>query len=179
MCSREQCIRESAAAPHGLIELPRGTLMPPPCVLERWICAAAWCPSFAWEKHVVILIGLEWRIEVDEIHRAVRDVPPKHVQVIAIVQLVEHGPECAPGARIRRGERRQPRAARTRVARVAAWPGAAASGQVEYPAPLSRDCLLAHCVSGHRVGHGAGDRGYCPVSGARAGVIPSVIPSRR
>ena len=44
----------------------------------------------SFEQHVVILIGLEGRIKVDEIHRLVLDIAAENVKVIAVVESV-HG----------------------------------------------------------------------------------------
>ncbi len=44
------------------------------------------------KQQVVILIALERRIEIDQIHRLVLHVPPQHVEVVAVVEeVVGHG----------------------------------------------------------------------------------------
>jgi hypothetical protein len=52
------------------------------------LCIAAVLPG---EKHVVILIRLEGRVEVDQVNRFVFDVPPEDIEVFAVVESAHEG----------------------------------------------------------------------------------------
>jgi hypothetical protein len=45
------------------------------------------------EEDVVVLVGLERRVEVDEIDALVLDVPAQDVEVVAVVQVVQSSTE--------------------------------------------------------------------------------------
>jgi hypothetical protein len=66
----------------GLLLSPPGPV-PLPCVLEGFDLRGRWRPIVFPEQHVVILIALEGRIEVDKINRFVIDVPAQHVEVVS------------------------------------------------------------------------------------------------
>jgi len=40
------------------------------------------------EQDVVVLIAVERRVEIDEVHRLIGDIPPENVQVVAVIERV-------------------------------------------------------------------------------------------
>jgi hypothetical protein len=44
------------------------------------------------EEDVVVLVGLEWRVEVDEVNRLVLDVTAQDVKVVAVVEQIRRVP---------------------------------------------------------------------------------------
>jgi hypothetical protein len=42
------------------------------------------------EQHVVVLVALERRVQIDEANRLIPHIPPQNVQVIAVIKHVLH-----------------------------------------------------------------------------------------
>lgn len=40
------------------------------------------------EQHVVISLGVERRVKIDEVYRLIFDVAPQDVQIVAVLQMV-------------------------------------------------------------------------------------------
>lgn len=91
----QQNIRHASACFDRLGELPRSALIPSPGILEHLNLRRRLCSIFRGEKNVVVGIRVEWWIEVDEIHAGILDVPPEHIEVVAIVESVANGRHAA------------------------------------------------------------------------------------
>lgn len=48
-----------------------------------------------FEQEIVVALGIEWRVEVDEINGLGRDVVAEDVEVVAIVELIHGRRVCA------------------------------------------------------------------------------------
>ena len=74
-------VREHSEGAHGLV-------VPLPGVLEGVNLGARLGAVFFGEEDVVVLAGVEGRVEIDEVNRLVADVEPEDFEVVAIVELV-------------------------------------------------------------------------------------------
>jgi hypothetical protein len=43
---------------------------------------------FLGEENVIVLTGVEGRVEVDEVYRLVLDVTLEHIEIVAVIELV-------------------------------------------------------------------------------------------
>ena len=68
--------------------LLRGFQAPFPGVLERLDLGLGLLPALLGEQHVVVGVGIERRVEIDQVHRLVVHVAPKDVEVVAVVEQV-------------------------------------------------------------------------------------------
>jgi len=73
-----------------LIKGTLGGLIPVPRVLERLDLGLRLLAGRRLEQDVIGGIGVERRIEVDHVHRIVRDALPEHGEVVAVVEGVFH-----------------------------------------------------------------------------------------
>src|SRR5690554_516152 len=62
--------------------------VPPPGILERFDLRGCPRAGVLSKEHVVILVAVEWGIQIDEIYTLVTDVPAEHVKVVAIEEMV-------------------------------------------------------------------------------------------
>lgn len=73
---RDERVRHSPALLDGLRERARRALVPLPSVLERLDLSRRPRAVLLGEEDVVVLVALERRVQVDEVHRLVLHVPP-------------------------------------------------------------------------------------------------------
>ena len=77
-----------AASFHDFLVRKRGCLIPLPRVLEGVNLRGGLLAAALFEEDVVVLVGLEWRVEVDEVYRFVLDVTTQDVEVIPVVEQI-------------------------------------------------------------------------------------------
>ena len=75
---------------HRLLVAQLGLQVPRPGVLEGLDLAGGLLAVMLREQHVVRRVGVERRVQVDEVYRFVRDVAPQDVEVVAVVEGVGH-----------------------------------------------------------------------------------------
>ena len=68
--------------------------VPMPRVLERGYLRLGLRARFVLEQHVVIAVGIERRVQIDQVNRLVLDVVPQDIQIVAVVESV-HGKKLA------------------------------------------------------------------------------------
>ncbi|HEY1770298.1 MAG TPA: hypothetical protein VGG02_08590 [Chthoniobacterales bacterium] len=71
-----------------LAKLALGLVGPMPGILERLDLRLARPSLRQLEKQVVIALRIKRRVEIDQIHRLIRDLLPQHLQVIPVVEPV-------------------------------------------------------------------------------------------
>ncbi len=81
-------VGDASALLDDLLVGAHGVSVPLPCVLEGVDLRTGLGAVFFGEEDVVVLAGVEGRIEVDEIDRLVFDVALENFEVIAVVKLV-------------------------------------------------------------------------------------------
>jgi hypothetical protein len=86
-----------------------GVEVPLPCVLEGVDLRAGFRAIFFGEEDVIVLAGVEGRVEVDEIDGFVAQVALEDVEVVSVVELVFFRACCfafdsAPALRLRSGQ---------------------------------------------------------------------------
>jgi hypothetical protein len=79
-----------AARANRLFIGARGRLVPVPCVLEGHDLRRRPRAVLLGKEHIVILIALEGRIEIDQIHRLILQVAPQDVEIVAVIECVFH-----------------------------------------------------------------------------------------
>ena len=90
--SRRICTTAQATALlDDLLVGAHGVNVPLPCVLEGVNLGAGLGAVFFGEEDVVVLAGVEGRIEVDEIDGLVFNVAPEDIEVVAVVELAFFG----------------------------------------------------------------------------------------
>ena len=82
-------LRQSGVrAVDDLVKLALGLLVPVPGVLERLdLCLAALALG-RFEEEIVVALGIERRIQVDEINGFVRNVLAQNLEIVAVIKLV-------------------------------------------------------------------------------------------
>ena len=45
-------------------------------------------PALVFEKHIVVAVGIERRIEINKIDRLIPDILPQDIQIIAVVKSI-------------------------------------------------------------------------------------------
>jgi hypothetical protein len=81
-------VGDAAALLNDLLQGALGFDIPLPGVLEGADLGAGLGAVFFGEEDVVVLAGVEGRVEIDEVNRLVADVEPEDFEVVAIVELV-------------------------------------------------------------------------------------------
>ena len=69
----------------------RGSLVPPPGILKRLYLRGGAGAVLLLKQHVVVLVALEGRVQIHQIHRLILHVASKDVQVVAVVEGVVSG----------------------------------------------------------------------------------------
>jgi len=82
---------DAATGLDDLLVGERGLLVPLPCVLEGGDLGGGARAVLLGEEDVVVLAGVEGRVEVDEIDRLIGDVVAEDGEVVAVEELVEDG----------------------------------------------------------------------------------------
>ena len=82
---------DAATGLDDLLVGERGLLVPLPCVLEGGDLGGGARAVLLREEDVVVLAGVEGRIEVDEIDGLAGDVVAEDGEVVAVEELVEDG----------------------------------------------------------------------------------------
>ena len=82
---------DAATGLNDLLVGERGLLVPLPCVLEGGDLGGGARAVLLGEEDVVVLAGVEGRVEVDEIDRLIGDVVAEDGEVVAVEELVEDG----------------------------------------------------------------------------------------
>jgi hypothetical protein len=88
------------AARHHLVKGLRGFRAIVPAILERLDLAVRGRALGRLEEDVVVGVGVERRVEIDQVDALVRNVLAQHLQIVAIVKLA-HIPAPAPCKRSR------------------------------------------------------------------------------
>lgn len=52
-----------------------------------------------FEQHIVTGVGIERRVQIDQVNRRLAYLPAKNRQVVAAIQMFAHGQVVSPGAR--------------------------------------------------------------------------------
>src|SRR2546428_14181278 len=69
---------------------PRRALVPSPSISKRFdLCRRLSAISFS-KENVVVLIALEWWVEIDEVNSFIANMSSKNVQVVSVVEQVRH-----------------------------------------------------------------------------------------
>ena len=74
------------------VELTLGLLAPVPRVLKRGDLRLALLTLRRFEQQVVVTLGIERWIEIDQAHRLVGDALPQDVKVVAEIELIHRRP---------------------------------------------------------------------------------------
>jgi hypothetical protein len=85
---RLKAISHAPARHHDLRKDGFAFLIPCPGVRESLNLTCGLAPVFFREKNVVICVGVERRVQVNEVNRLVFDMPAHHIQIIAVVEQV-------------------------------------------------------------------------------------------
>ena len=72
---------------NDLVELAFGLFAPVPAIFEGGYRCVAVVALGGFEEEVVIALGVEGRVEIDEVNRLVLDVLAQDVEVVAVVEL--------------------------------------------------------------------------------------------
>jgi hypothetical protein len=57
---------------------------------KAFICEGDFVPEWSAKRNIEVLVAVERRVEVHKVHRLVLDVSPQNVEVVAIIQTVDH-----------------------------------------------------------------------------------------
>jgi len=92
---RVQHVGDGTTPLNGFFIACCGGLVPVPGVLERADLSRGLRPVLRCEQDVVARVGIEWRVEVDEIGCFVSYVLAKDVEVVPVVEQIVHGDNLA------------------------------------------------------------------------------------
>ena len=117
-------LRQSGVrAVDDLVVFALGLLVPMPGVLKRLDLRLAVLSLGRFEEEIVVALGVERRVEVDEVHGLVREVFAEHSEVVAVVKGIHARRECGAGAGgWQGGARRSAGRTQQKVERLAARP---------------------------------------------------------
>src|ERR1039457_6422514 len=82
---------------HQFVELALGLFAPMPRVFKRRDLRLALVPLGRFEQEIVVALGVERRVEVDEVNGFVLEVLAEHLQVVAEEKLVHPASLKQPG----------------------------------------------------------------------------------
>ena len=84
------------AIPHHIAKRRLGTVIPVPGVVKRLDLRRRFRPGWPLEQHIIGRVGIERRVEIDQVNGCVPDAVAQHVQVVAVIQMIHTRPPTAP-----------------------------------------------------------------------------------
>ena len=84
------------AIPHHIAKRRLGTVIPVPGVIKRLDLRGGFRPGRSLEQDIIRRVGIERRVEVDQVNAVISDAVAQHAQVIAAIQMIHARPLIAP-----------------------------------------------------------------------------------
>jgi hypothetical protein len=73
------------------------TVVPVPGVIKRLNLRGALGAARAFKQHVIAGVGIERRVQIDQVNALIADAVAQNLQVVAVIQMIGHArPDACP-----------------------------------------------------------------------------------